>query len=81
MFELSTNVYRVPYSTGFAITVTSNHFTHDPLGRYDMHGTGNGSSCSSNYPIVAAAEGIIRLIVDDNNARPPTCDPNCLMGK
>lgn len=77
MFELSKNVYRVPYSTGFPITVTNNHFTHDPLGRYDMSGFSNGSSCSSNYPIVAAAEGIIRFIVDDNNVRPPGCDPNC----
>jgi Peptidase family M23 len=77
MFELSTNVYRVPYSTGFLINVTNNHFTHDPLGRYDMSGTGIGSSCSSNYPVVAAAEGIIRMIVDNNNVRPPLCDPNC----
>ncbi|MFZ1529533.1 MAG: M23 family metallopeptidase [Ferruginibacter sp.] len=76
-FELSDNIYRVPYLSGLDVHVTSNHLTHSPLGRYDMSGTGNGSSCSANYPIVAAAEGIIRRIVDNNDTRPPDCDPDC----
>jgi len=65
-FELSRNVYRVPYANGTEIYVTNDHYTHSPVGRYDMSGTGNGSSCSNNYRIVAAAEGIIRRIVDNH---------------
>jgi hypothetical protein len=76
-FELSTNIYRVPYAAGTDVHVTNDHRLHSPPGRYDMSGRNNGSSCSANYPIVAAAEGIIRRIEDDNNVSPPTCDPNC----
>jgi Peptidase family M23 len=65
-FELSRNVYRVPYANGTDVHVTNDHYTHSPVGRYDMSGTGNGSSCSGNYRIVAAAEGIIRKIVDNH---------------
>lgn len=66
-FELSRNVYRLPYANGTDVHVSSDHFTHNPVGRYDMSGTGNGSSCSSNYRVVAAAEGIIRRIVDHHS--------------
>ena len=76
-FELSTNIYRVPYATGTDVHITNDHRIHSPQGRYDMSGRNNGSSCSNNYPIVAAAEGIIRRIEDDFNVSPPTCDPNC----
>jgi hypothetical protein len=76
-FELSENIYRVPYTSGTDVHITNDHSTHSPVGRYDMSGTGNGSSCSANYPIVAAAEGIIRRIVDNHNTKPPACDPNC----
>ncbi len=80
-FELSTNVYRVPYDNGYPMTVSRDHFTHtnpnfDVTGRYDLVGTGLGSGCSV-YKIVAAAPGIIRRIVDNHNTRPPDCDPNC----
>lgn len=77
LFHLSENIYRVPYANGTDVHITSDHLTHSPQGRYDMSGTGNGGSCSSNYPIVAAAEGIIRRIVDNHNTHPPDCDPNC----
>jgi hypothetical protein len=77
MFELSQNIYRVPYQGGTTIHITNNHLTHDPLGRYDMSGYGAITSCSVFYPIVAAAEGVIRMIEDDNDTRPPDCDPNC----
>ena len=77
LFELSTNVYRVPYSGGTDIHVTNDHLNHSPQGRYDMSGQNNGSSCSVNYPIRAAAEGIVRRIVDNHNSKPPDCDPNC----
>ncbi len=76
-FELSENVYRVPYLGATDIHVTNNHINHNPPGRYDMSGQGNGSSCSINYIIVAAAEGVIRRIVDNNDTRPPDCDPDC----
>lgn len=76
-FELSENIYRVPYSSGTDVHITNDHLTHNPVGRYDMSGTGNGSSCTFNYPIVAAAEGIIRRIVDNHNTNPPACDPDC----
>ena len=80
-FELSANIYRVPYDNGYFMTVSRDHFTHtstngDVTGRYDLVGTGLGSSCNV-YRIVAAAPGIIRRIVDTHNTRPPTCDPNC----
>jgi len=80
-FELSNNVYRVPYATGTFVTVSRDHFTHtsptaDVTGRYDLVGYGQGSGCSV-YRLVAAAPGIIRRIVDNHNTRPPGCDPDC----
>lgn len=77
LFELSRNVYRVPYLGATDVHISNDHLNHDPQGRYDMSGQGNGGSCSSNYVIVAAAEGIIRRIVDNHNTKPPDCDPNC----
>jgi len=76
-FELSRNVYRVPYLGTTEVHVSRDHMNHDPLGRYDMSGFGNGSSCSSNYIIVAAAEGIVRRIVDNHTSVPPGCNPDC----
>jgi hypothetical protein len=66
-FELSRNVYRVPYANNTDVHITNDHYNHNPVGRYDMSGTGNGSSCSDNYRIVAAAEGIIRRIEDSHS--------------
>lgn len=80
-FELSRNVYWLPYATGTVTLVSRDHFTHtspdaDVTGRYDLVGTGQGSGCSV-YRLVAAAPGIIRRIVDNHNTRPPFCDPDC----
>jgi hypothetical protein len=77
LFELSRNVYRVPYLGATDVHISRDHLNHNPVGRYDMSGQDNGSSCSSNYVIVAAAEGTIRRIVDNHNTKPPDCDPNC----
>ena len=80
-FELSKNVYRLPYATGTVILVSRDHFTHtspnaNVTGRYDLVGTGLGNGCSV-YRLVAAAPGIIRRIVDNHNTKPPGCDPDC----
>jgi hypothetical protein len=76
-FELSANVYRLPYSTGTGIKVNRDHFTHtspdgDVTGRYDLIGTGQGSGCSI-YRIVSAAAGIVRRVVDNHNTSCTTC--------
>ncbi len=76
-FEISRNIYRVPYLTGTDVHITNDHFTHSPVGRYDMSGNGNGSSCSSNYTIVAAAAGYVRRIVDNHDVHGPDCTTDC----
>lgn len=76
-FEISRNIYRVPYLTGTDVHITNDHFTHSPVGRYDMSGNSNGSSCSSNYTIVAAAAGYVRKIVDNHDVHGPDCTTNC----
>lgn len=80
-FELSRNIYRVPYDNGVLMTVSRDHYTHthptaDVTGRYDLVGSGQGTGCSV-YRLVSAAPGIIRRIVDNHNTRPPSCDPDC----
>jgi hypothetical protein len=76
-FEMSRNIYRVPYLSGTDVHLTNDHFTHSPVGRYDMSGNGNGSSCSVNYPVVAAAAGYVRRIVDNHDVHGPSCTENC----
>lgn len=76
-FELSRNVYRLPYSNGTSMKVNRDHFTHtspdgDVTGRYDLVGTGEGSGCSV-YRIVAAAAGIVRRVVDNHNTSCTSC--------
>lgn len=76
-FELSRNVYRLPYSNGTVMKVNRDHFTHtspdgDVTGRYDLVGTGEGSGCSV-YRIVAAAAGIVRRVVDNHNTSCSSC--------
>jgi Peptidase family M23 len=80
-YQISGNVYRIPYDNGTQMTVSRDHFTHthpnfDVTGRYDLVGFGQGSGCNV-YRLVAAAPGIIRRIVDTHNIRPPDCDPDC----
>ncbi len=76
-FEISRNIYRVPYAAGTDVHISNDHFTHSPVGRYDMSGSGNGSSCTANYPIVAAAAGYIRRIQDSYDVHGPGCSQNC----
>jgi hypothetical protein len=77
-FELSRNLYRIPYASGTEVKITNDHFTHDPLGRYDMIGINGGVSCTSNgYKIVAAAAGVIRHLVDFHDEHGPDCTTDC----
>jgi len=60
VFTLSSNVYRLPYITGTLVLVTKDHHTHGPnKDRIDMVGPDGAT-------VVAAADGIIRGIVDSN---------------
>lgn len=56
----SSGVYRIPYENGTTVQITGDAKTHKPIGRIDMRGTGG-----SNYKIVAAADGIVRYVVDN----------------
>jgi hypothetical protein len=76
-FEMSRNIYRVPYGNGTDVHISRDHYNHSPVGRYDMSGSGNGSSCSLNYPIVAAASGYVRRIQDGFDVHGPDCTQNC----
>ncbi len=76
-FEMSRNIYRVPYASGTDVHISRDHYTHAPVGRYDMSGNSNGSSCSNNYIIVAAAAGYVRRIEDDHDVHGPDCTENC----
>ncbi len=76
-FEISQNIYRVPYLAGTDVHISNDHYTHSPVGRYDMSGNSNGSSCSINYVIVAAAAGYVRRVEDDYDVHGPDCSSNC----
>jgi hypothetical protein len=56
----SKGVYRIPFDNGTTVRITGDAKTHSPVGRIDMVGTGG-----SNYKIVAAADGIVRYVVDN----------------
>ncbi|HLF62867.1 MAG TPA: M23 family metallopeptidase [Saprospiraceae bacterium] len=71
-FQLSTNVYRMPFAAGHQVHISQDHITHDPPGRYDMDGTEFGDICNY-YQIVAAAGGIVRYVVDDNDTSCTSC--------
>lgn len=74
-FELSRNLYRIPYASGTEVSITNDHFSHNPVGRYDMIGINGGVSCTNTgYKIVAAAAGVIRRIVDQHNIHGGDCD-------
>jgi murein DD-endopeptidase MepM/ murein hydrolase activator NlpD len=76
-FEMSRNIYRVPYGNAIDVHISRDHYNHTPAGRYDMSGSGNGSSCTTNYPIVAAAAGYVRRIQDGFDVYGPDCTQNC----
>ena len=70
-YELSNGIYRIPFANGTEVTITNDHFNHCPRGRIDMVGN-NGSS------IVAAADGWIRFIEDDNTQQCDCGETFCL---
>jgi hypothetical protein len=53
--------YRLPYADGTEVKVSRDFTTHDPLGRYDLKGQGDGP-----FSIVASAPGWVRVISDQN---------------
>lgn len=71
-FELSTNVYRIPYENGKDMEVRQDHYTHGPTqGRYDLRALGT-DDCNS-HRIVAAAEGRVEMVVENNSQSCTTC--------
>ncbi|WP_226467280.1 peptidoglycan DD-metalloendopeptidase family protein [Luteimonas panaciterrae] len=62
--DRSQGVYRIPYTNGTEVEVSNDHIDHDPPGRIDMHGESGGP-----YKIVAAADGVVRFVVDGFNKR------------
>jgi hypothetical protein len=71
MATTSAGTYRIPYRSGTTVEVTGDHLTHDPPTRIDMHGVGGGEP----YRIVAAADGVIRFIVDRFSEQRPDRTP------
>jgi hypothetical protein len=59
--ERSRGVYRIPYESGTSVGVTNDFNKHKPLGRIDMSGKGG----DGEYKIVAAADGVVRYVVDN----------------
>lgn len=70
-FTLSENIYRLPYENGKIFEVRSDAYTHSPQGRYDLKAQGT-DDCSS-HRIVAAADGRVELVVENNSQSCPTC--------
>jgi murein DD-endopeptidase MepM/ murein hydrolase activator NlpD len=63
--------YRLPYANGTTVRANNDHTNHPAaLNRIDLGGR-NGS----NYVIVAAADGWLRIIEDDNTLWCPNADP------
>ena len=71
--DVSEGVYRIPYQNGTEVRVTRDHHDHSPVqDRIDMIGI-NGAE---PYRVVAAADGTIRFIQDDNTQEGGDCDFN-----
>jgi len=70
--DTSRGLYRIPYQDGTQVRVTRDHLTHSPPTRIDMVGTGG----TGPYRVVAAADGIVRFIMDTNTVTCTTrgCD-------
>jgi murein DD-endopeptidase MepM/ murein hydrolase activator NlpD len=58
--DFSEGNYRIPYADGSTVQVLFDHLTHVPPDRIDLFGGTNGNQ------IVAAADGVVRFIVDTN---------------
>ena len=56
----SKGVYRIPFANDTSVKITGDAKTHKPAGRIDMVGNGG-----STYKIVAAADGVVRYVVDN----------------
>jgi murein DD-endopeptidase MepM/ murein hydrolase activator NlpD len=70
--ELAQGVYRLPYVNGTEVKVNFDHLTHYPVPtRLDLKGTGGRSP----YHVAAAADGVIRAIVD-NHTKTGACSDN-----
>jgi murein DD-endopeptidase MepM/ murein hydrolase activator NlpD len=67
--EFSYGVYRIGYQTGTQVSVGGDHLTHNPATRIDMSGFGGRGP----YRVAAAADGIIRAIVDTNYLTCTSC--------
>ena len=63
-WALTHGFYRSPYDDGIGYRVSKDHTNHNPPGKQDWVSLSYGPS--SNIPIVAAADGRIRAIRDDN---------------
>ena len=62
-FPVSSGVYRIPMIDGTTVTVGNDHHDHEPVNRIDM-------SAGSGTPVVAAASGWIRAIVEFHGNSP-----------
>ena len=71
MARRSRGIYRIPYAPGTTVEVTGDHLTHDPRDRIDMKGVDG----EQPYRIVAAADGVIRYLVDGFSENRPGQTP------
>jgi hypothetical protein len=67
----SAGTYRIPYQSGTNVEVTRDHLSHEPPTRIDMHGVDGDEP----YRIVAAADGVIRFLVDRFSEQRPDRTP------
>ena len=65
-------VYRVPYVNGTRVRVNGDAGSHYPPTRYDLVGMGRDDGV---YRIAAAADGIVRRLVDQFNQNRPDGNP------
>lgn len=75
MVRLSRGIYRIPYAPGTEVKVTSDHLTHDPRYRIDLKAVDGPEP----YRVVAAADGVVRFIVDrfsENRPGKTPCNNN-----
>ena len=72
-YQRSTNLYRIPYVDGTAVTVSRDTASHTPGGRIDMNGTGG----TGPYRVAAADGGQVMFIEDGNTVH---SEPECTTG-